>query len=85
MLYYKFVGTSGLDLKEGETCAEGRCPDFRVQVLSGNKNDVDCRERLYGPSLNMTKVSSLKCRFTRFKFCSRETLKHKIFLNKVNA
>lgn len=55
MVYFKFVGNSDLDIATGETCGGGRCPDFRVIINSGDLSDGDCRQRLYGGSLNMTK------------------------------
>jgi hypothetical protein len=61
MVYFKFVGNSDLDIATGETCGGGRCPDFRVIINSGDLSDGDCRQRLYGGSLNMTKVCLHEC------------------------
>ncbi|KAH3790043.1 uncharacterized protein LOC127841942 [Dreissena polymorpha] len=47
MVYYKFINTQTRNPDEDLECNNGRCPEFRVIISSGNWNDSDCRGRIY--------------------------------------
>jgi len=47
MVYYKFIKTVTRNPDEDTACNEGRCPDLRIDILSGDRTDVDCRNRIY--------------------------------------
>ncbi|XP_052812651.1 cell surface hyaluronidase-like [Mya arenaria] len=47
MMYYKFINLESRHPDEDQSCNNGKCPEFRVRVISGDYNDSDCRSRLY--------------------------------------
>ena len=47
MLYFKFINMYDRADNETHPCPMNKCPMVQIKNIHGNRNDADCRRRLY--------------------------------------
>ena len=47
MLYFKFINMYDRADNETHSCPMNKCPMVQIKNIHGNRNDADCRRRLY--------------------------------------
>ena len=47
VVYFKFISLSDRAQNETKPCPGNNCPVVQIRIINGNRNDADCRSRLY--------------------------------------